>query len=71
MRSEYAKASGCLNIFAGIKRHLRAVGADSGEQAALGDDCYRKIEERQRIMQEALQKMAVAMTNVLRIVASG
>ena len=71
LRSEYAKASGRLNIFSSIEKHLRAAGADSGEQAALGDDCYRKIEERQRIMQEAFQKMAGAMTDMFRIVAAG
>ena len=71
MRSEYAKASGRLNIFSSIEKHLRAAGADSGEQPALGGDCYQRIEAQQRIMQEALQKMAGAMTDMPRIVASG
>ena len=34
LRSEYAKASGRLNIFSGIERYLRAAGADPGEGAA-------------------------------------
>ena len=71
LRSEYAKASGRLNIFSSIERHLRAAGADSGDEASPGDDRYQRIEEQQRIMQETLQKMAGAMTDVLRIVAAG
>ena len=74
MRSEYAKASGRLNIFSSIERHLKgADAADSGprEGGAAGRDRYQKIEEQQRIMQETLQKMAGAMTDVLRIVAAG
>ena len=70
LRSEYAKASGRLNIFASIERHRRGAGADSGEQAAPEDGRYQRIEAQQRIMQETLQKMAGAMTDVLRIVAS-
>ena len=42
LRSEYAKASGRLNIFSSIERHLRAAGADSVGQAASGGDCYQK-----------------------------
>ena len=55
LRSEYAKASGHLNIFSSIGKHLRAAGVDFGEQAAQGDDCYQRIEEQQQIMQEAFQ----------------
>ena len=68
---EYAKASERLNIFSSIERHLRTAGADSGEQAAPGGDRYQRIEAQQQGMQEVLQKMAGAMTDVLRIVASG
>ena len=70
LRAEYSKASGRLNIFSSIEKHLRAAGADLGEQAAPGGDSYQKIEAQQRIMQTTLQKMAGAMTDVLRIVAS-
>ncbi len=70
LRAEYSKASGRLNIFTSIEKHLKAAGADSGGDAAPGDDCYQKIEEQQRIMQETLQRMAGAMTDVLRIAAS-
>ena len=71
LRSEYAKASGRLNIFSSIERHLRTAGADSGEQPAPGDDHYQRIEAQQQGMQEALQRITGAMTDVLRIVASG
>ena len=71
LRAEYAKASGRLNIFSSIEKHLRAAGADSGEQSPPGDGRYQKIEAQQRIMQETLQKMAGAMTDVLRIVTAG
>ena len=71
LRSEYAKASGHLNIFSSIEKHLRTAGVDSWEQVDAGDDRYQKIEEQQRIMQETFQKMAGTMTDVLRIVASG
>ena len=71
LRSEYAKASERLNIFASIERHLRGAGADSGEQAAPEDGRYQRIEAQQRIMQETLQKMAGSMTDVLRIAAAG
>ena len=70
LRSEYAKASGRLNIFSSIERHLRTAGADSWEQPAPGGDRYQRIEAQQQEMQEALQKMAGVMTDVLRIVAS-
>ena len=74
LRSEYAKASGRLNIFTGIERHLRAAGVDSGgRQEGKGDaaeNCrYRKIEAQQQGMQAALQKMTGAITCVLRIMA--
>ena len=62
---------GRLNVFSGIEKHLRAAGADSGVEAAPGDGRYQKIEEQQQITQETLQKMAGAMTDVLRIVAAG
>ena len=54
-----------------IEKHLGAEGADSVEQAAPGDDRYQRIEAQQRIMQEALQKVAGAMPGVPRIVAAG
>ena len=57
-----------------IRRHQETPeGGRRGFRGAgrLGSGCYRKIEERQRIMQEALQKMAGAVPYVLRIGASG
>ena len=74
LRSEYAKASGRLNIFSSIERHLKgadAAGSGPREGDAAGRDRYQKIEEQQRIMQEAFQKMAGAMTDMFRIVAAG
>ncbi len=69
LRAEYAKASGRLNIFTSIEKHLRAADTDSGGETFPGGDRYQRIEEQQRIMQETLQKMAGAMTDVIRIVA--
>ena len=74
LRSEYAKASGRLNIFSSIERHLKgadAAGSGPREGDAAGRDRYQKIEEQQRIMQEAFQKMAGAMTDMFRIMAAG
>ena len=75
LRAEYSKASGRLNIFSSIERHLRgADGAGSGqvpEGAPARDDRYQRIEEEQKRVREALRKMAGAMTDVLRIVAAG
>ena len=71
LRAEYAKASGRLNIFSSIKKHLRAAGADSGEQAPPGDGRYQRIEAQQQIMQATLRKVTGAMTDVPRIVAAG
>ena len=74
LRSEYAKASGRLNIFSSIERHLKgadAAGSGPREGDAAGHDRYQKIEEQQRIMQEAFQKMAGAMTDMFRIMAAG
>ena len=70
LRSEYAKASGRLNIFSSIEKHLRAEGADSGEEASPGGDRYQRIEAQQQEMQATLQKMTGAITDVLRVVAS-
>ena len=56
-----------------IRRHQETPeGGRRGFRGAgrLGSGCYQKIEERQRIMQEALQKMAGAVPDVLRIAAS-
>ena len=50
LRSEYAKASGRLNIFTSIERHLRAAGVDSGgrQEGKVAAEGYRcqKIEDR-------------------------
>ena len=73
LRSEYAKASGRLNIFTSIERHLRAAGVDSGgrqeEKAAAEDHRYRRIEAQQQEMQSTFQKMTGAITGILRIMA--
>ena len=74
LRSEYAKASGRLNIFTSIERHLRAAGVDSGGRqeekgAAAEDHRYRRIEAQQQEMQATLQKMAGVITGILRITA--
>ena len=78
LRSEYAKASGRLNIFSSIERHLKgadAAGSGPREGAArgtaTGGDGYQKIEAQQQKMQEAFQKMAGAMTDMFRIMAAG
>ena len=79
LRSEYAKASGRLNIFTNIERHLKgadAAGSGPREGAAVGgtvpgDDRYRRIEEEQHETRAALQKLTGVMTDVLRIVAAG
>ena len=47
LRAEYSKASGRLNIFSSIGKHLRAAGVDFGEQAAPGDGRYQRIEAQQ------------------------
>ena len=65
LRSEYAKASGRLNIFTSIERHLRAAGVDSGGRqeekgAAAEDHRYQKIEAQRQEMQATLQKMTAA-----------
>ena len=72
LRSEYAKASGRLNIFTSIERHLRAAGVDSGGRqeekgAAAEDHRYQRIEAQQQEMQATLQKMTAAITGILRI----
>ena len=71
LRSEYAKASGRLNIFTSIERHLRAAGVDPGgrqeEKGAAEDHRYRRIEAQQQEVQVTLQKMASAITGILRI----
>ena len=71
LRSEYAKASGRLNIFSSIERHLRAVGADSvglqGEETAAGGNRYQMSVAQQQEMQATLQKMTGAITGILRI----
>ena len=73
LRSEYAKASGRLNIFTSIERHLRAAGVDSGgrqeEKVAAKGYRYQRIEAQQQEMQATLQKMTGAITGVLRIMA--
>ena len=75
LRAEYSKASGRLNVFSSIERHMKgADAAGSGrvrEGAPARDDRYQRIEEEQKRVREALQKMAGAMTDVLRIVAAG
>ena len=71
LRSEYAKASGRLNIFSSIEKHLRAAGADSGEEASPRDDRYQRIEAQQQEMQATLRKMTGSITDVLRAVAMG
>ena len=70
LRSEYAKASGRLNIFSSIEKHLRATGVDSGDEASPGGDRYQRIEAQQQEMQATLRKVTGAMTDVFRIVAS-
>ena len=72
MRSEYAKASGRMNIFSSIERHLKAADATgSAWRQEAPEGCrYQRIEAQQRAMQETLQEMAGAVTDVLRIVAS-
>ena len=71
LRSEYAKASGRLNIFTSIERHLRAAGVDPGgrqeEKVAAEDHRYQRIEAQQQQMQATLQKMTDAITGILRI----
>ena len=75
LRSEYAKASGRLNIFTNIERHLKgadAAGSGPREGAAVGgtvpgDDRYRRIEEEQHETRAALQKLTGVMTDVLRM----
>ena len=75
LRAEYAKASGRLNVFASIERHLRDAGAAGSERregaAATRDYRYQRIEEEQMRVQETLQKLTGTMTDVLRIVAAG
>ena len=71
LRSEYAKASGRLNIFSSIERHLKAAGADSGEEISPEDDHYQRIEAQQQEMQTTLQKMTGTITDALRVVAAG
>ena len=60
LRSEYAKASGRLNIFTSIERHLRAAGVDSGgrqeEKVAVEDHRYQKIEAQQQQMQATCRR---------------
>ena len=51
-------------------KHLRAAATDSGEEMFPGDNRYQKIEAQQQGMQETPQKVAGAMTGVLRIAAS-
>ena len=55
---------------ASVKR-LRATATDSGEEMFPGDSHYQKIEAQQQGMQEMPQKVAGAMTGMLRIVAMG
>ena len=75
LRAEYAKASGRLNIFASIERHLRGAGTVGSERreeaAATRDGRYQRIEEEQMRVQETLQNLTGTMTDVLRIVAAG
>ena len=75
LRAEYAKASGRLNVFASIERHLRDAGAAGSERregaAGTRDGRYQRIEEEQMRVQETLQKLTGTMTDVLRIVAAG
>ena len=54
LRSEYAKASGRLNIFSSIEKHLRAAGADSGVEAPR-ETAATKRSRRSSEMQETFQ----------------
>ena len=71
LRREYAKASGRLNIFSSIERHLRVAGADSvepqGKEAVAGGSHHQRSEAQQQEMQATLQKMTGAITGILRI----
>ena len=79
LRAEYAKASGRLNIFSSIERHLKGECAadparpEGGAAAgvAAGVDGYRRMEAQQQRIQEAFEKMTGAMTDMFRIVAAG
>ena len=81
LRNEYAKASGHLNIFSGIERHLKGECAagpappegavEAGRGTSAGVDGYRRMEAQQRIMWEELQRITGAMADMLRIVAAG
>ncbi len=76
LRREYAKASHLLNMFTGFERYLETA-AGGGQQAdlipgrsAAADPeryAYREMEERQRQTQETLQKMAGAISEMMRI----
>ena len=78
MRSEYAKASGLLNIFANIEKYLRMTGTDfktwqeedteEKKEIVAEDDRYQKIDARQQEMQATLQKMTSAITDAIKII---
>ena len=78
MRSEYAKASGLLNIFANIEKYLRMTGTDfktwqeedteEKKEIVAEGDRYQKIDARQQEMQATLQKMTSAITDAIRII---
>ena len=81
MRSEYAKASGLLNIFTNIERYLRMTGVDfkrwqeeekeEKKETTVEVDRYQRIEAQQEEMQITLQKMTGAVAKVLKIIMLG
>ena len=81
MRSEYAKASGLLNIFTNIERYLRMTGVDfkrwqeekkeEKKETTVKVDRYQRIEAQQEEMQITLQKMTGAVAKVLKIIMLG
>ena len=81
MRSEYAKASGLLNIFTNIERYLRMTGVDfkrwqeeekeEKKETTVKVDRYQRIEAQQEEMQITLQKMTDTVAKVLKIIMLG
>jgi len=79
LREEYAKASGRLNIFTSIERHLKGEGdgprvrwggeGAAAAAAAAGGDHYQRTEAQKEI-QDAFQKMTGVMADMFRIVSS-